>query len=73
MKSLNFKSEKGSITLFVLIAVLFFSTVLLNSYTNKMNKSKEQNKDISRIQNIYDNIDANIVYQDTIQNLEENI
>ncbi len=51
MKKLN--SQKGSATLFVLIAVFFFTTILLGLYNSNMNKLREQDAEISRIQNAY--------------------
>ena len=67
----NLNSEKGSITLFVLVAVLFFSAVLFNVYNSGTQKLNTLNKNISDIQNSYDNIDAEEVYQEELENLEE--
>ena len=60
-------SEKGSVTLFVLIAILFFLIVSLNIYSSNKSKivaqSKEieaikenYNKDLENMDNIYDNL-----------------
>ena len=48
------KSEKGSITLFVLLAMLFFSAILLTAYIKMSNTSISQEEDISRIKEIYE-------------------
>ena len=66
----NLKSEKGSITLFVLVAVLFFSAVLFNVYSTNMNRLQTQNRDISRIQQTY-NVDANEIYEETLELMSE--
>ena len=67
MKNLN--SQKGSATLFVLIAVLFFSVILLSVYNGNMNKLQTQDRDIARIKEAY-NKDANEVYEQTIEKLK---
>ena len=63
------KSERGSVTLFVLVAVLFFTIILLGVYNSNMNKLQEQDKDVTRIQQAYDK-DANQVYEQTKAKLE---
>ena len=47
------KSEKGSITLFVVIAMMFFSIILLTGFIGIKNKLIEQDKKIQVIQNEY--------------------
>ncbi len=60
-------SEKGSVTLFVLIAIIFFLIASLNIYSSNKNKIVEQskeiqaieenyNKDIENMDEIYDNL-----------------
>ena len=68
MKNLN--SQKGSATLFVLIAVLFFSVILLSVYNGNMNKLQTQDRDIARIRQSYDK-DANEIYEKTLEKLGE--
>lgn len=60
----KFRSQSGSATLFVLIAVFFFSAVLLGIYNTNINKLKTQSRDISRIQRTYEQ-DANLIYKET--------
>ena len=43
------KEDKGSITLFVLVAMLFFIMVMLLAYTAITNKDQEQIKQIDKI------------------------
>ena len=61
----RFRSQRGSATLFVLIAVLFFSAVLLGIYNTNINKLRTQSRDIARIQKTYEE-DADLVYQETM-------
>ena len=60
------KSEKGAITLFVLIACLFFVFTLTGVYISNVNRMKTQEQDIKQIQENYkrelDNIDE--VYEE---------
>ena len=65
---MNLKSQKGSVTLFVLIAVLFFSVILLGMYNSNMNKLQTQDKDIVRIKQSYE-VDANEVYEQTVNEM----
>lgn len=59
-----FKSEKGSITVFVLITVLFLTTVLLGILASSTNNQKAQmdaqkliidkyQEDVNNVENIY--------------------
>ena len=58
------KSEKGSITIFVLTAMLLFLVVIVGVFVLYSNKVSDQQRAITRIQNEYstDNIDE--VYND---------
>ena len=67
---MNFKSQKGSVTLFVLIAVLFFSVILLGMYNSNMNKLQAQDRDVVRIKQSYE-VDANEVYEQSIEEMEK--
>lgn len=53
------KEEKGSITLFVLISIMFFVIVLVGLYVNSNYKMQKQNKELQEIQEKYqvENID----------------
>ena len=48
------KSEKGSITLFTLIAMMFFLTIAFTAYTSAMIKLQAQNEDLERIKASYE-------------------
>ena len=56
MKYSNYKgkNEKGSITLFVLLAMLFFTAILLTAYVKISNTAITQEEDIVRIKEIYE-------------------
>ena len=53
------KEQKGSITLYVLLSMLFFVTVLVGLYVNSSYKMHQQQKSIQKIQQEYEktNID----------------
>ena len=50
VKNKRRKSERGSVTLFVLVTMLFFITILISSYTRQANKISSQRKQIEEIQ-----------------------
>lgn len=50
---MRFKNEKGSITIFVLVALLFMSAFLMISYANNVNKSKIAKEQFEIINSIY--------------------
>ena len=62
------KNEKGAITLFVLIAILFFLIVVISLFTNNQNKKIAQTQEVQAIKENYerevDNIDE--IYQDQL-------
>lgn len=66
----NIKEQKGSITLFVLLSIMFFVVVLMGLYINSSYKLQKQQKDIEQIQKSYnkENIDDlyNRAYQKTL-------
>lgn len=47
------RSERGSITLFTLVAMLFFITILILSYSRQISKMSVQKKQIEQIQEEY--------------------
>ncbi len=65
----KFSSEKGSVTLFILIAVLFFLIVSLNVYSGNKNKMVTQAEEIKAIEENYnknlENIDE--IYNDLLK------
>ena len=75
---MNFKKEKGSITIFVLITLLFMSAFLIVSYASNMNKSKIAKEQLEIIESIYkmkiettDNIYNKLTTVPTISDLPE--
>ena len=46
VKNKRRKSERGSVTLFVLVTMLFFITILISSYTRQASKISSQRKQI---------------------------
>ena len=73
MQKKIFKSEKGSITLFVLLAILFFLIVMFSIFINSSNKNMIQSSEIDKIKEEYqesvDNIDQ--IYDDTASKPEK--
>ena len=58
------KEEKGSITLFVLVAMLFFLAVGITIFSNTMNAKTVQEKNYKTIQKQYNNMgDLNEIYR----------
>ena len=52
-RRLNRKNERGAITLFVLIACLFFALVLTGVYVATLNKMQTQEQQVDQIQENY--------------------
>ena len=52
--SKTFANEKGSATLFVVVAMLFFMLFLLTMYMNLSNKIMNKNAEIKKIQKNYE-------------------
>lgn len=64
----NIKEQKASIVLVVTAVMLFIVVVLALAYTNIINKTSAQNKDIQQIKKEYDqNIDN--TYKQVIENI----
>ena len=63
-----FKNEKGSITLFVLLAILFFLIVIFSLFMNSSNKNVIQSSEIDNIKEEYQESVNNIdqIYDDTL-------
>ena len=68
IKEIYCKSEKGAITLFVLLAILFFIIVLFGVYYNLSTKNKNQEKEIETIIKNYDLQEESInqMYENTL-------
>lgn len=59
------KQEKGSITLFVLISMVFILVAVLGIYFNSNSKAQKQYKEIEKIQKEYEKENINDVYEKT--------
>lgn len=69
------KKESGSITLFVLIAMIIFLIIAFAVFFNINNKKTSQNDEIEKIQEDYsDDINyINEIYENEVQNLNNRI
>lgn len=56
------KSEKGAITLFVVISIIFFVIVLVGLYVTSSNKMLKQQKELQQIQKNYETENIDDVY-----------
>lgn len=61
------KEQKGSITLFVLLSILFFVIVLVGLYINSSYKIQKQQKELERIQKSYNTENINDIYNKTYE------
>lgn len=59
------KEQRGSITLFVLVSIMFFVIVLVGLYVNSNYKIQKQQKEIEKIQKSYNKEDMNELYEET--------
>ena len=67
------KGERGSITLFVLIAMMFFLTVGIAIYIANVNNSTTQQRDVKKIQSEYnDGGDLNQIYYEQKNKIVQN-
>lgn len=69
----RFKEQKGSITLFVLVSIMFFIVVLVGLYINSSYKIQKQQKEIEKIQKSYEKENANDLYNKTYEKYERNL
>ena len=62
------KNEKGSITLFVVVSILFFLIVVFSMFMTSSNKSRIQTSEIDKIKEEYQESVQNIdqIYQDAV-------
>lgn len=72
-KNKKIQKEQGSITLFVLISMLFFMIILVGLFTNVSNKVSKQEKEINRIQQSYRQEDINEIYNEKYEQKHNNI
>lgn len=64
-------NQKGSITLFVLLAMIFFIVIILNMTMNVANKKQSQISEYDKIKQEYEKNINNIdqVYNEVVQNV----
>lgn len=68
------KNERGSVTLFVLIAMIFFLTAGIAIYIANVNSGMSQQKDVKKIQSEYDDTgDLDTVYDEQISEMEQKL
>lgn len=70
-----FRSEKGSITLFVLLAILFFLIVIFSLFISSSNKDRIQISELDKIKKGYEESISNIdeIYNETLDSQSDNI
>ena len=66
------KNEKGSVTLFVLIAMIFFLIVTISIYVNSQSKLQAQNAEIEQIRKNYEKNNYSEYLEHTYNDLTEN-
>lgn len=64
---LRLKEHNGSITLFVLLSIMFFVIVLVGLYVNSSYKFQKQQQDIEKIQKSYNTENINDLYNKTYE------
>ena len=67
------KEQKGSITLFVLVSIMFFVIVLVGLYINSSNKIQKQQREIEKVQKSYEKENVNDLYNKTYEKYEKNL
>lgn len=58
------KEQEGSITIFVVISMIFFTIVVMALYVNSTYKVQAQQKEIEKIQKTYQKEDINQIYEE---------
>lgn len=66
------REEKGSITLFVLISIMFFVIVLVGLYITSSNKIQKQQQELEQIQKKYDTQNIDDLYNSIVTVPENN-
>ena len=68
----KFKEEHGSVTLFVLIAMIFFLIVTISIYINSQSKLQAQNAEIEQIKKNYEKNNYSEYLENTYNDLTQN-
>ena len=66
------KKEQGSVTLFVLVSMIFFMFVLVGMHVNTSNKVAKQEREVNKIQQSYEQVDINDIYNKKIEQKANN-
>lgn len=61
----SMEGQRGSITLFVLLSIMFFVIVLMGLYINSSYKMQKQQREIEKIQKSYNSENINELYEKT--------
>lgn len=73
-KKEKIKAEKGSVTLFVLIAMIFFLTIGISVYTANSNLKQAQGKQVGKIQYEYNKTsDLDSLYNEQAEKYRQNL
>ena len=64
---LKIKNQNGSITLFVLLSIMFFVIILVGLYINSSYKFQKQKQDIEKIQKSYNTENIDDLYNKTYE------
>lgn len=64
---IKLKEQNGSITLFVLLSIMFFVIVLVGLYVNSSYKFQKQQQEIEKIQKSYNTENINDLYNKTYE------
>lgn len=67
------KEEKGSITMFVLISMMFFLIVIVGLYVSSSYKMQKQESEIKKIQESYNYKNINDIYNECEKNYNDKI
>ena len=68
----KFKEEQGSVTLFVLIAMIFFLIVTISIYVNSQSKLQAQNAEVEQIKKNYEKNNYSEYLEHTYNDLTQN-
>ena len=72
MKEIKFnflKIQKGSVTLYVVLSMIFFLIVLMGIYVNVNYRAQKQQRDIKKIEQSYNQVNMDELYEKAIQSI----
>ena len=59
---INLRSSKGAVTLYILVALIIFIIILINTQVHLKNKESSVEAEYQKIKSSYQTLDANEVY-----------